>query len=78
MSSVVQDKDKDIEKKEKEKIRSKLPEFISSDQITSEMEKIVRYYGTDLSNANDLETRRILSEVSSLNSELVDMREENM
>lgn len=78
MPSVVQNNDNDIERKEKAKIKSELSKFISPDQITSEMEKIARYYGTDLANANDSETKRILNEVSSLNDELVGMREETM
>lgn len=64
-----------LQKKDKEDI--KVMGFLKPEQLRKEMNDLLKYYGTDISSADLKETRRILSRVSPLNKELVDMREEN-
>lgn len=64
-----------LKKKDKENVRK--PEFIDPKQISEEMDELRKHYGTDVSNADLDKTKRILSKVSSLNDELVNMRDEN-
>ncbi len=66
-----------LKRKDKENI-GKPQEFIKPEQIAKEMDELAKYYGTTLSNADLDKTRKILSKVSPLNIELVNMRDENV
>lgn len=67
-----------LKKEDKERIRK--PDFIEPSTIAKEMDELMKYYETDASKADMEKTRKILAspKVSSLNKELIDMREENM
>lgn len=66
--------------KKGDKERIKKPDFLEPSKIAKEMNELMKYYNTDASNADMKETRKILtsSKVSSLNKELIDIREEDM
>lgn len=59
-----------------EKNKMKQHNFLTPEEVATEMANLVKHYGTNLSNANLDETRKILANVS-LSDELSEMREEN-
>lgn len=62
-----------LQKKDKE---HKL-DFVSHEQLVSEMDELLKYYGADKSQANLERTRKILSRFIPISDEVSAMREEN-
>lgn len=52
-------------------------EFVSSDQLIKELSELLKDFGADPSQADLKKTRQILSRVSSLNEELMSLRDED-
>jgi hypothetical protein len=63
-----------LQKKDKEKIKL---DFVSHEQLVSEMAELLKHYGADKSQANLERTRKILSRFVPISDEVSAMREEN-
>lgn len=63
-----------LRKEEKAKVKL---DFVSSEQIKTDMEALLKHYGAKRSQANLDKTRKILKRFSTANDELVAMRDEN-
>lgn len=63
-----------LRKDEKTKVKS---DFLSREQINTEMNELLKHYGAKRSQANLDKTRKILKRFGSVNDELTAMRDEN-
>lgn len=52
-------------------------EFVSHDELSSQLDKLLKEFGADISQADLEKTKKILSKVSSLSEELTTMRDED-
>lgn len=63
-----------LQKKDKENIKL---DFVSHEQLVSEMDELLKHYGANKSQANLERTRKILSRFIPISDEVSTMREEN-
>lgn len=63
-------------KKEKNKLKERLSGFLTSDELTNEMDALLRHYGADRSQADLKKTKQILSKFN-VSEALSAVREEN-